>query len=234
MKRISIALVLLLSAAAVASAQTPGGQRGTTPPPTSSGQRGTTPPAAPTTPTPPPTLSSPQAPAKPATPPPPFPEGAKVAFVNMQTIVGESKLGKQGQDEMKALHDKNAAALTAKQKTLQDVQQKIESQKGVLSESALQAMARDLDRQQRELQAMQQQYQADEQNKNDDLLNNFQEKVLPIIDALRVEKGLWVIFGVQAADGGGLLVASANEGLNLSFEVVKRLDAAAPGTGAGK
>jgi len=232
MKRIAIALVLLLSAAAVASAQAPTGQRGATPP-TSSGQRGTTPPAAPTTPTPPPTLGAPQAP-KPATPPPPFPADAKIAFVNMQTIVGESKLGKQGQDEMKALHDKNQVALTAKQKTLQDVQQKIESQKGVLSDSALQAMARDLDRQQRELQAMQQQYQADEQNKNDDLLNNFQEKVLPIIDALRVEKGLWVIFGVQAADGGGLLVASANEGLNLSLEVVKRLDAAAPGTAAGK
>jgi len=220
MKRISIAVVILLSVAAVASAQAPAGQRGTTPPP-SSGQRGTTPPQAPPLPTQ-------QAPAKPAAPPAapvPFPADAKIAFVNMQTVVAESKLGKMGQDEMKVLHDKNAAALATKSKAIQDLQQKIESQKGVLSESALQQQARDLDRQQREAQTLQQQFQADEQNKNDDLLNNFQEKVLPIIEQLRIEKGLWVIFGVQATEGGGLLVASANEGLNLSMEVVKRLDA---------
>lgn len=224
MKRIAIAIVILLSAAVVASAQTPTGQRGATPP-TSSGQRGTQPPA-PTTPAPP--LPTGQTPAKPAAPavPVPFPEGAKIGFVNMQTIVGESKLGKSGQDEMKALHDKNAASLASKNKAVQDLQQKLDSQRGVLAEAALQQMARDLDRQQRELQTQQQQYQADEQNKNDDLLNNFQEKVLPIIESLRVEKGLWVIFGVQAAEGGGILVASANEGLNLSLEVVKRLDAA--------
>ena len=226
MKRISIAVVTLLSVATVALAQTPAGQRGATPP-TSSGQRGTTPP---------PSLPTPQAPAKPAAPPAvvPFPAEAKIAFVNMQTVVAESKLGKAGQEEMKVLHDKNAALLATKAKAIQDLQQKIESQKGVLSEAALQQMARDLDRQQREAQTLQQQYQADEQNKNDDLLNNFQEKVLPIIETLRVEKGLWVIFGVQAVEGGGLLVASANEGLNLSMEVVKRLDAKTPDAAPGK
>jgi outer membrane protein len=227
MKRIAIAIVILLSAAVVASAQTPTGQRGATPP-TSSGQRGTQPPA-PTTPAPSLPTGQTAAPKPPAAPVP-FPEGAKIGFVNMQTIVGESKLGKQGQDEMKALHDKNAAALVTKNKSVQDLQQKLDSQRGVLAESALQQMARDLDRLQRELQTQQQQYQADEQNKNDDLLNNFQEKVLPIIESLRVEKGLWVIFGVQAAEGGGILVASANEGLNLSLEVVKRLDAATADT----
>jgi outer membrane protein len=180
---------------------------------------------APTTQAPPPLPTAAARPPAPPAVPEPFPPDAKFAFVNMQAIVAESKLGKQGQDEMKALHDKNAVSLNAKAKAIQDMQQQLQSQQGTLSESALQKKLRDLDRAQREATALQQQFTADEQNKNDDLLSAFQEKVLPIIEALRKEKGLWVIFAVQQSDGG-LAVASYNSGLDLSPEVVKRLDAA--------
>jgi hypothetical protein len=54
---------------------------------------------------------------------------------------------------------------------------------------------------------------------------------MPVIDALRTEKGLWVILGVQDTDQNGagqLIVASANPGLDLSQEIIKRLDAKYP------
>ena len=52
---------------------------------------------------------------------------------------------------------------------------------------------------------------------------------MPIVEEIRAEKGLWVIFAVQGADGG-LAVLAANPGLDLSPEVIKRLDAKYPGT----
>jgi len=211
MKRISIAVVIItLFATGAAAAQ----GRGTTP----AAPAPTAPkPAAPALPT--------QEAAKPAPAPLPFPADSKVGFVNMQTIVAESKLGKAGQDEMKTLHDKNTAALKVKNDAIVALQQKIQSQTGVVADAVLQQMGRQLEALQREFTVAQQNAQADEQNKNDDLLTVFQEKVLPLIDALRVEKNLWVIFAVQTGDGG-LAVASANSGLDLSLEIVKRLDAA--------
>ena len=171
-----------------------------------------------------------QAPQPPA-PPPPFPAGAKIAFVNMQLVVAESKLGKAGQDRMKKLHDDNQAKLAQLAKTIQDQQTKINTQSGAVSDSALQTMRRDLDRMQLDAQAAQQKSNADEQNLNEDLLTDFSQKAMPVIEALRVEKDLWVILGVTdvGENGGGqLIVASANPGLDLSMEVVKRLDAKFP------
>src|SRR5260221_7816735 len=120
MKRMSLATVIaaiLVLSVGVAAAQTPPAPR-----PAPANPPAQIPPTLPTT-----------TPAKPATPPAapaPFPAEAKFAFVNMQTIVAESKLGKQGQDQMKALHDKNQTALSARGKSIQDLQQQIQSQQG--------------------------------------------------------------------------------------------------------
>jgi Skp family chaperone for outer membrane proteins len=224
MKCIPIAVVLstLFVVGAAAQTTTPPAQRPTTPATTPSAPK----PAGPTTPaqTPPPLPTQPA--AKPPAPPAPFPAGAKIGFVSMQTIVAESKLGKAGSQKMKDLHDKNLASLKTKADAITAQQQKIDSQKGVISDAALAQMGRQLEALQREAQNLQSQYQSDEQNLNDDLLRDFQEKVSPIIDALRVERDLWVILAVQDSENPGMItIASANEGLNLSMEIVKRLDA---------
>lgn len=227
MKRIVIAAVLLSTVFALAaSAQTPpAGAQSQTP------QTRPPAPAAPATQTPP--LPTQQA-QRPATPPAPvpFPAGAKVAFVNMQLVVSESKLGKAGQERMKKMHDDNQAKLSQLAKGIQDQQQKINTQTGVVTDAVLQGLKRELDRMQLDAQAEQQKANAAEQNLNEDLLSDFSQKAMPIIDALRIEKDLWFILGVQeSAEGGGgqLIVASANPGLDVSLEIVKRLDAKFPG-----
>jgi len=182
----------------------------TTPPPT-------TPPATGQTPAPKPA-------ATPAPPPPVFPAGATVAYVQIQAVIASSKIGKCGSAAMKALKDKDQATLAAKEKELQTQQQKMQAQQGLVSDAVMVQMQRDATRIQLEVQTMQQQFSADEENKNQDLLNDLQVKVGPLLEALRKDKDLSFILSAQP--GGSIL--AANTALDLSAELVKRLDAAFP------
>jgi uncharacterized caspase-like protein len=114
-----------------------------------------------------------------------LPAGVRMAFVDMQTVVNESKLGKAGQAQLKALIDGGAA--TAQQQAL-----------------------------------------------NDRLLNEFAQKVLPVVDQIRTQMGLWAVLANHETG-----VAALQPGLDLSAEIARRLDAAdatapvgAPGSGS--
>lgn len=178
--------------------------------------------------TPPPaTTQKPTTPAPPlpavAAPTLPFPEGATIAYVQLQGVIGGSKFGRCGSQLLIDLRTKNQAALAPKQKEVQDLQAKIQSSQGVLSPAALTQMQRDLQRLQLEGQALAQQQQTDEENRNQDMLNDFQSKVLPVMEALRKEKSLTFIL---SADANAIL--AANAALDLTAEVVKRMDTAYP------
>ena len=181
----------------------------TTPPPAQIPPPQTTPkPAATPTPTPKP-------------PPEPFPAGATVAYIDLQQVVTDSKLGKQGHDAMQALNDKLSGVLAQKNKDIQALQERIKQQQTILAQSAIEQMARDLEKMQREGQFLQQDSQVQIDQLQASLMTNFQDKVLPIVEALRKEKGLLMIFAL----GPNSNIAAAHVGLDLSSEVVKRLDA---------
>lgn len=185
----------------------------------------TTPPPA-TTQKPPTT----QTPAKPAAPPPlpttalPFPAGATIAYVQLQGVIAGSKFGRCGSQVLNDLRSRNQATLGPKQKAVQDLQAKLQSQQGLVTEAALTQMQRELQRLQLEGQALAQQMQTDEENRNQDMLNDFQAKVYPLLETLRKEKSLEFIL---SADGSGSILA-ANAALDLTAEVIKRVDAAYP------
>lgn len=199
-----------------------------TPPPTQPPPTTQAPPPATQVPPPaqnPPAGQKPTAPATPATAPKPapvpFPPDAKIGFVNMQWLVNESKLGKQGQEEMKKLRDKLGAPITAKQKELVSLQDKIQSQANLVAESVLDNMKRELTRGQRELQAMQENFDAEIQDLQNNLIAGFSQKVQPIVEAIRNERGLWAVW-VATGDSG---LYAVHPGLDLSPDVLKRLDA---------
>jgi outer membrane protein len=199
----------------------------TTPPPTQNPPPATPPAGTQKPTTPPPVIQPPpgtatQKPdtAKPPAPPTPFPADAKVAFVDLQRVVNDSKLGKTGLDEMKALNDKLSAEIQKKNKDIQALQDKINTQRTVAAEPVLSGWMKDLDRQQRELQFMQQDAQVQVEQKQTELLSTFQQKVLPIVEAIRNERGLWMIF--QLGESASIIAAHA--GLDLTAEVTKRLD----------
>lgn len=176
---------------------------------------------------PPPTQTPPAAPAaqKPPTPPPPFPADSKFGFVSLQYVVSESKYGKEGSAELKKFSETKTAQLSALEKQIEAAKSKLASQRSLMSVDAVKNLENDIMSQSRKLQFEQETAQSEVQRLNTDLLERFQAKVLPIIEAIRKERNLLVIFA-QQDDPGGLAVIAFDPGLDLSAEVVKRLDAA--------
>jgi Skp family chaperone for outer membrane proteins len=172
----------------------------------------TTPPAAP------PAATPAQVPAAPVQPP--FPAESKIAFVDLQTVLAQSALGKAGTAQMDALSKKIETDLTALQGKLKDAQTKQQTQSALLSESAVAQLAKDIDRLTRELQFKQQEAQSELQTLQQELLTDFEKKVMPIVEALAKEKNLHALYNVS--DSGAVYVFP---GLNLSQELVKRVDA---------
>jgi Skp family chaperone for outer membrane proteins len=166
--------------------------------------------------TPPPAEQTP--PAAPA-PAPRFPEGAKYAFINIQRIASESSEGKASSARIEALRSKKAADLTEKNKAVEALQAKQRS--AVMSEAAAAQVQKDIDKTQVEIQRMTQDAQAELQDLQNELQVDFQRKVGPVIESVARERGLQLLF--SQADSG---LVWADAGLDLTTEVIRRLDAA--------
>ncbi len=175
----------------------------------------------PATQTPPPAGQTPATPpaAQPA-PPKPFPEGAKIAFIDPQTIASNSVEGKAATARIQELTKKKAGEIQQKQKQAQDIQTKLQQGGSVLSDAARAQQEKELQRLQRELQGMQEDANTEVQELQAQLQAEFLKKLNPIIDAVATEKGLHLIFSTDS----GILWGFS--GLDLSQEVIKRFDAA--------
>ena len=182
---------------------------------------------APTTPAPPATQKPAEQPPA-ATPPAaaaprPFPEGAKVAYIDLQYIASNSAEGKAATARIQEYAKKKTAELEGKQKALEASRQKLLQGGTVLSDSARSQMEKEIEKMARELQYAQQEAQSEQQSLTQELQNEFQTRLNPIIDQVANEKGLHLVLSI--ADSGAVWV---NTGLNISAEVMKRLDAAKP------
>ena len=170
----------------------------------------------------PPATPKPQPPAAPAAQPPkPFPEGAKIGFVDLQTIASNSNEGKAATAKIQELQKKRTAELTEKNKQAQSIQTKLQQGGTVLSEAARGQAEKDLQKLQRDLQAMQEDAQAEITEMTQQLQAEFQDRLNPIIEQVATEKNLQVVFSVR--DSG---IVWAYSGIDLSAEVIKRFDAA--------
>jgi outer membrane protein len=210
---IVIAAVSLVLASGPVRAQTPPAQQ----PPAQN------PPAAQQPPT---TTPATQQPATPAQPPKPFPEGAKVAFVNINAIAGGSTEGKAATAKIQEFIKKKNAEIQEKAKALEGMQAKLQQNLSVMSDQARSQLEKDITRVTRELQSAREDAQQDQTQLTQDLQNEFQQKLFPIVDAIAKEKGLHMVFSI--ADSG---ILWPDPGLDLTAEVIKRFDAATkPGT----
>jgi outer membrane protein len=217
---VSAAALAIVLAGAPTFAQTPAQQPPAKPPATQPAPQKPTVPAPtlqkPTVPAPTPT----PAPTAPAPAPRPFPEGAKIAFVVLQRIVNESAEGKAASGQIQALQQKKANELTAKQKQLQDIQQKLEKEGSVMSATAQGDLQKQAERLQVEIQRFTQDAQQEIQDLQNQLQSQFQQKIDPILAQVGQEKGLQFIFN---GPDSGLVWADA--GLDISADVIKRMDA---------
>ena len=176
--------------------------------------------ARPAAPSPAPPAAAQPAPAP--VPPPPFPAGAKIAFVNLQQVANLSGEGKISTGKVQALMQKKQTEAQAKSKALADAQAKLQTSGGIMSETARAQLEKDIERMNVEGQRFQQDAQAEINELSQQLQNEFQQKLFPVLEQVSKEKGIQVL--LSAADAG---VVWAEGGLDLTLDTVKKLDAIA-------
>jgi outer membrane protein len=165
-----------------------------------------------------------QAPATPppaAQPPAPFPAGAKVAYFNPQAVFQTSSDGKAAVSRVNALIQKKQTENADKAKLLQGNQQKLQTSGSVMNEAARSQLEKEIERQTKDAERFQQDAQAEINELQQEVQNEFVKKLSPIIEQLANEKGLHIVF--NAVESG---IAWAAPGLDLTADVVKKLDAA--------
>ena len=179
--------------------------------------------------------TAPQTPApKPATPPQtppatapapkpplPFPADAKIAFVDVNAIAGNSASGKEASKKLQDLNNKKLTELQDKNKQLQALTTKRDQGGSVLNDSARASLDKEIDKLQRDIQFAQTNAQAEMQDLTNELQGEFQKKLIPVIAEIAKEKGLHAVFSI--ADSGAAFYLPS---LDISDEVIKRLDAA--------
>ena len=207
-------MMLVIPAMSVLLAATPGYAQAPATPPAAGQAPATKPPA-----TPPATAAQPPAPAP--KPPAPFPEGAKFAFIDIQAVASNSAEGKAATAKLDELRKKKNTELTTKSTSLKAMQDKLNAGGSVMNDQARGQLEKDIEKATRDLQFAQQDAQTEVTDLTNQLQGDFQEKLNPVIEQLRVDKGLLMIFSIR--DSG---VVSAEPGLDLSVEVIKRFDAA--------
>jgi outer membrane protein len=181
-------------------------------------------PAAPTPTAPAPGAPAPaaQAPAQPPAPKP-FPQGAKVAYVVLQRIANESAEGRVATTRIQALQQKKAAELTEKNKQLTTMQQKLEKEGSVMSASVAGELQKNIEKLNLEVQRFTQDAQAEVQELQQSLQQEFQQRLEPVLQQVATDMGLQFVFNGPDA---GLVWADA--ALDISAEVIKKLDSAKP------
>ncbi len=163
---------------------------------------------------------------KPATPPPavkqppaPFPEGAKIAYVNLQQVFEESKDGKAARARSDELQNR-------KLKEIDDKRKQIEANQTLLKSPSLPAdkraaLSREVERGNTEITRLQQDAQRELQELQSELQNQFTRRLGPVTQQLAREKGLQMILTINAQT-----IFWADPSLDLTAELIRRLDAA--------
>ena len=214
MKGFTVVVALSLMLASPAFAQAPAQAPAQTPPK----------PAAPAPAAPAPAAPAPaaQAPAQPPAPKP-FPQGAKVAYVVLQRIANESADGRVATTHIQALQQKKAAELNEKNKQLQTMQQRLEKEGSVMSASVAADLQKNIEKVTLEVQRFTQDAQAEVQELQQSLQQEFQQRLEPVLQQVATDMGLQFVFNGPDA---GLVWADA--ALDISAEVIKKLDSAKP------
>ena len=170
-----------------------------------------------------PSTTPPAQPAAAPGPPAVFPAGAKIAYIDFQRVAQESIDGQSFSAKINALVTKKQAEGGEKAKQLQLNQQKLAQSGAVMSDAARAQLEKDIERQTREGERFQQDAQAEISELQQELQLEFQKKIMPVVQQVFQEKGLHML--LSRADAGIVL---ADPGLDLTTDVVKKLDVMAP------
>ena len=115
------------------------------------------------------------------------------------------------------------AEITEKNKQLESAKTKQQTSGTLMNDSARLSLEKEVDKLTREVQFLQQEAQSDRQALQAELQVDFQRKLNPILEQVAKEKNLHMLVDINNA--GAVWV---DTGLDLTGEVIKRLDANKP------
>jgi outer membrane protein len=183
-------------------------------------------PAKPATPTPAPAApaQTPPAPtpAPAPAPPKPFPEGAKIAYINLQRVAQESSDGQAATKRITTLREEKEKDLIARNTKFEEARKRLETSASVLSESVRATQQKDVERLQTDLQRATQDAQKAVEELQTELQVEFERRLRPVLSEVASSKTLHMVF--SQADSG---VVWADPGLDITTDVIKKLDVAA-------
>jgi len=149
-----------------------------------------------------------------------LPDGSRIAFVRLQEVLSGSKLGQQLSADLKKLTDERDATLAARQKEITDLETQLTGPaRQTMTQEAGNALVALLNRKRAELNFDRENWQIRVEEASQAMLGNFRERMLPVVEAIREERGLLLVLslpfpGVVAVDGR----------LDLSAELIRKLD----------
>ncbi|MFQ5525390.1 MAG: OmpH family outer membrane protein [Thermoanaerobaculia bacterium] len=148
--------------------------------------------------------------------------GPKVAVINVVQLLEESQPGKKGIEDLKALQKAKADERDAMQAEAKELQEKISQGQFSLSEDKLAELQRQLEQKTIDLRRFNDDANRELQDKQTAMLQQIQNLVMPIIEAVGREGGYTMIFNKFES---GLVYA--NETIDITSQVMERLNAAA-------
>jgi Skp family chaperone for outer membrane proteins len=155
-----------------------------------------------------------------------FRPDSKVGFVDLQRVFNESAFGKQSLVKIVELQKTLSDGLSAKARDLQLLSEKIKTQQSLVDASVWMGWNMDFARMQREAQFAEQEAQIQVEQLQQTLMANFEGLVRPVIETVRANRDLWVIFGIQPPQegAGSLSLLAADPAVDLSAEVAMLLN----------
>jgi Skp family chaperone for outer membrane proteins len=156
----------------------------------------------------------------PAQAPAPAQEGTKMGMINSQEVLEKSVEGKKAIAQLQAADKKYSDQVTQLDDQIKQLQNRLSTQRLTLTQEAAAGIQADIQRKQTDRQRTAEDASRSMQDLQSTLLLRIQNEVMPIIEQVRKDKGLDLIFDLNRSG-----TVYFNPALDMTDEVVKRYDA---------
>ncbi len=146
-------------------------------------------------------------------------QGVKIGVIEVQRVVSDSAMGKESLAKLQKAASGKQEEIGKRQKELRDLEQKINEQNKTLSAEALEKLQKDYQGKAVELKRFQDDSQRELEEAQRKELQEFEKKVMPIIDSVAKEQGYELIFNKFQS---GLLYAA--DSVDLTDAVITRFN----------
>jgi outer membrane protein len=148
-------------------------------------------------------------------------EAGKIGVLNSQEVLEKSVEGKKALAQFQAADKQYSDRLQALDGQIQQLQSRLQAQRLTLTAEAAAGIQADIQKKQTERQRLAEDASQAMQQLQASMLSQIQADLIPVIEQLRKDKGLDMIFDVTK---GGTI--SFNPSIDLTAEVIRRYDAA--------